>query len=93
MKIWKLSPIDLDFAGWCYSCFKGDAIVRAENEKEARKIAALNLGNFTKKTSGSQETPSSPWDKTNVVKCSELSNSNYSTDGQAELLETMDSDM
>lgn len=90
MKIWKLSPLDLDFDGWCYSRYKGDAIVRAENEKKARKIAAYDFGNLTKKISGSQETPRSPWDNSKVVKCIELDNSNYTTDGPSKLLEPTD---
>ncbi len=93
MKIWKLSPIDLDFAGWCYSRHKGDAIVRAEDEKKAREIAAFDFSNFTKKISGSQETPRSPWDNSTVVKCIELENSNYSTDGLPKLLEPTDYDI
>ena len=93
MKIWKLSPIDLGFAGWRYSRYKGDATVRAENEKKAREIAAIDFGNLTKKTSGSQETPRSPWDNSKVVMCIELDNSNYSTDGPAKLLEPTDYDI
>ena len=86
MKIWKLSPLDLNFAGWCCSIHKGDAIVRAEDEEEARNIATQNFGILAPKVPG-QETPHNPWNDSTVVKCIELDNPNYSTDGPAGLLE------
>jgi len=86
MKIWKLSPLDLDFAGWCCSTYQGDAIVRAEDEEEARNIATQNFGILAEKVPGS-ETPLNPWNDSTIVKCIELDNSNYSTDGPAKLLE------
>ena len=87
MKIWKLIPVDLDFHGWCGSSYKGEAIVRARNEEEARDIASLNFRIFAQKDSPAQQTPSSPWINHAVVKCEELENSKYSTDGPSELLE------
>ena len=87
MKIWKLSPLGLDFAGWCCSCHKGDAIVRAEDEEEARNIANQRFLILAEKVSSCQETPHSPWKDSSVVKCIELDNSKYSTDGPAGLLE------
>ena len=54
MKIWKLSPLDLDFAGWCCSCHKGDAIVRAEDEEEARNIANQRFLILAEKVSSCQ---------------------------------------
>ena len=87
MKIWKLTPINLDFAGWCCSNYKGVAIVRAKNEEEARDIAKWKFWSLAEKISSAQETPSSPWDNPAVVECTELLNSNYPKDGPAELLE------
>jgi len=87
MKIWELSPLDLDFAGWCCSRHKGDAIVRAEDEEEARNIANQRFLILAEKVSSCQETPRSPWEDSSVVKCIELDNSKYSTDGPAGLLE------
>jgi len=87
MKIWKLSPLDLSFHGWRNSDYQRDAIVRAEDEKKAREIATQHFFGFAKKVSSSQETPRSPWDDSTVVKCIELDNSKYSTDGPAGLLE------
>ena len=87
MKIWKLTPVDLEFAGWCCSIHKGDAIVRAEDEQKARRIATQQFGVIAEKVSSCQETPHNPWFDSTVVKCNELDNSKYSTDGPAELLE------
>ena len=86
MKIWKLSPLDLNFAGWRYSEHKGDAIVRAEDEKEARDLAVRHFSSMAEKVSPCQETPRSPWDNSSVVECIELDNSEYPTDGLAKVL-------
>jgi hypothetical protein len=87
MKIWKLSPLDPDFAGWCYSRHLGDAIVRAEDEEQARDIAALRFRRLIPKKRPCQETPRSLWKNPTVVKCIELENSDYSTHGLPRLLE------
>ena len=90
MKIWRLSPIDPDFAGWCCSNYKGIAIVRAKDAEETRKIANKHFWILAEKISSSQDTPSSPWVNPAVVECTELLNSNYPKDGPAELLEPAD---
>ena len=90
MKIWKLTPINPDFAG---SSYNGDAIVRAEDAGKAREIVALRFLELTEKTSSCQKTPSSPWDDPAVVECIELDNSKYSKDGEPELLEPEGFDM
>ena len=87
MKIWRLSPLNPNFAGWCCSRYQGDAIVRAEDEEKARDIAYRHFWSLAEKVSPCQETPRSPWKDSSVVKCIELDNSKYSTDGPAELLE------
>ncbi len=89
MKIWKLSPLDLNFAGWGCRPYHGDLIVRAEDEEEARNIATQKFGAVVLKEPG-QETPLNPWNDPIAVKCIGLDNSNYSTDGPAELLEPED---
>lgn len=83
MKIWKLTPINPDFAG---SSYKGYAIVRAKDANKAREIVALRFLELTEKTSSCQKTPSSPWADPAVVECIELGNSKYSKDGEPELL-------
>ena len=94
MIIWKLSPlVDFDSVDWCCSSHKGDAIVRAKDEEEARDIAFKHFFSLAEKVSSCQETPRSPWNDSTVVKCIELDNSNYSTDGPAELLELADFDI
>ena len=89
MKIWKLSPLDLDFAGWGCRPHHGDLIVRAEDEEKARNIATQKFRAAVPKLPG-QETPLNPWNDSTVVECIELDDSNYSTDGSAELLEPAD---
>jgi hypothetical protein len=87
MKLWKLSPIDPNSATWDSSCYKGDAIIRAEDEKEARSEAVHCFFNLVIYNGPSQETPRSPWNDSLVVQCIELENSEHSTDGPAELIE------
>jgi len=87
MKIWKLSPINIDSAVWIGSYYKGDAIVRAKDEKEAKNIANQKLWSLVGKVSPCQETPHSPWLESSEVECIELNNSKYSKDGPAMLLE------
>ena len=87
MKIWKLFPLDPNSTSWPDDSYKGEVIVRAENEKEARRIAALRLMVLTEQVSICQETPHPPWGDSTVTKCIELDNSKYPTDGPPELLE------
>ena len=87
MKIWKLSPlVDFDSVDWCCSSHKGDAIVRAENEKEARELAVNHFLSLAKYNGPCQKTPCSPWGDSSVVRCIELDNSEYSTGGLAKVL-------
>jgi hypothetical protein len=39
MPIWKLTPIDLEDEEWDRSIYKGDVIVWAKDENEAREVA------------------------------------------------------
>ena len=87
MKIWKLSPHDLSFPGWRNSDYQGDAVVRAEDEKEARNIAASHFWSLSEQVSSCQKTPCSPWDDPAAIECIELDNSDYPIDGLAGLLE------
>jgi hypothetical protein len=40
MSIWKLSPVDFQAEEWKRSRHQGDAIIRAQDEEEARDVAA-----------------------------------------------------
>ena len=92
MKIWKLSPIDPDSPDWCNSDYQGVAIIRAEDEREARDIADHAFRGLPEKVSPCQKTPSSPWGDSAVTKCIELKDSEYDTKGLAKVLEPKDFD-
>lgn len=87
MKIFKLSPHDLGSVHWSSSSYKGLAIVRAEDEEEARDIATKHFLILARKRTPGQETPRSPWNDSKIVKCIEVANSKYSTEGDPVLLE------
>ena len=44
MPIWTLEPLDLGNPNWEASTHKGRVIIRAENEKKARFLAAKAFG-------------------------------------------------
>ena len=44
MPIWTLEPLDLETPNWEASIYKGKVIVRAENERRARFLAAKAFG-------------------------------------------------
>ena len=87
MKILKLFPLDPDSSDWRCSTHKGVAIVRADNEDQARDIARDNLNAIAKQESSCEKTPSSPWTNEEVVGCVPLDDSPYSIDGPPKLLE------
>lgn len=44
MMIWKLTPTDVESSHWRGSTYKGEVIVRAEDEDEARHLAQSSFG-------------------------------------------------
>lgn len=86
MNIYKLEPLDLNYAGWRYSVYKGPALVRAGSEKSARLEAAKVFGIAAEIIYG-QETACEPWTYPAAVEASIVSNSIYSKDGSVGVLE------
>lgn len=88
MKIFKLYPlVDFDSLGWCNSKYQGDVIVRAEDENKAADLASEAFSSdIVTKNGPCQETPRSPWNDSSAVKCIELYDSEYTTDGLAKVL-------
>ena len=86
MKIFKLEPKNLDSHHWNASVFNGIAIVRAEDEKKARRKAAFKFSIAVEIKSNAQPTPISPWILDDHVDCIEETNSGHPIDGDEEIL-------
>lgn len=85
MPIWKLSPTDKRSDHWKASTYKGDVIVRAASEGEARAKATSEFRIATKKVLGGN-TLFSPWDQPDLVICNRLENSSYEEKGPIAIL-------
>jgi len=85
MKIYQLEPNSTAYTGWKHSRYKGELVVRAEDENDARKIASRTLGCFATYRTG-EETSFCPWDMPQFVSCVLLADSRFSVDGRREVL-------
>ncbi len=86
MKIFKLEPKNLNAHHWDASIYQGVVIVRAEDEKKARRKAVLKFTIAVEVKSKAQPTPISPWLLDDYVDCKEENDSKYSIDGNEEIL-------
>ena len=68
MAIWKLTPVDPCDSVWRFSRFCGVVVVRAQNEPQARFIAAEKFRQIVVSPSGSIEA-GSPWPSPLFVRC------------------------
>ncbi len=85
MRIWQLKPLDFRIHHWEASTYQGDAIVRAESEENARRLAADAFGIAVKVVPG-RETPVNPWLYSWLVEAEALEESDYDPDGEEEIL-------
>lgn len=88
MYIWKLSVVDYSSPNWQMSACKGDIIIRARNEKQARLMATKDFTIVTGRILGGG-TGYSPWENNLDTRCERLDDSSYSTRGNPCVLEIM----
>ena len=86
MRIWRLSPVDLSDPNWQASAHRGVAIVRAENEEEARKLAQQAFGVKTRFAPGGGII-APPWQRAELVAAEILPDSPYDPEGAPEVLQ------
>ncbi|MCH8079618.1 MAG: hypothetical protein IIA06_07560 [Proteobacteria bacterium] len=86
MNIWKLSVTNPDSQNWEASTHKGDVIVRAKDERQARMAANQAFIIATKKILG-RSIKLSPWEDSEDTKCELIENGKYSTEGEPCVLE------
>lgn len=87
MKIWKLSIADANSENWSASTFKGNVIVRAETETQARQEAKNQFAIATETVTG-QDIRISPWLQQSDTNCSIYETTKYPLEGLQEILET-----
>ena len=80
MEIWRLKPIVFDSTSWQASAYRGEVIVRAKDESEARKVAIREFGIATKAKLG-KRMRAYPWNDPNIVSCELLDNADYEKNG------------
>lgn len=86
MKIWRLTPVDLDDSNWRASTHREECIVRAESEMEARDTAHRSFWIAAEKDSSSEPIPVSPWKYGNLIRAEQIDASNHSPDGPREVI-------
>jgi hypothetical protein len=85
MSIWALHPVDLMDPSWKASTYRGNAIVRASNERMARETAERAFGVIKRYKSGEGAiTP--PWGRPDLVKVEMVWTSTYDPEGAATVL-------
>lgn len=86
MPIWRLSPIDLSDRNWEASSHRGQVVVRASNEDEARDLAEDAFAVKTRFAPGMGViTP--PWKRPEQVKVELVTDSPYEPEGPPQVLE------
>lgn len=85
MPIWKLMPLSTDTPDWNLSTHRGEVIVRAKDEREARQLATQQFGIAAKRTLG-QSTLLNPWEDAALVSCARIQTHDYQDTGPAAIL-------
>lgn len=80
MPIYKLSPIENGSADWQRSAYKGEVVIRAHSEKDARAIASVSFG-IAKQVTPGEKTTFGPWRDRSSVHCEEIADSNFDAAG------------
>ena len=68
MAIWKLTPFPTHSSDWDLSTYRGEVIVRAKDEWEARQVVTLKFTVAANRELG-QRTPRNPWENAALVSC------------------------
>ena len=89
MMILKLTPIDVESDHWKYSTEKGEVIVRAQDEGQARALANGAFVMPREQVPGA-ETRHMIWSVPDLVTCETIDDWDGETDGPAEILYPVD---
>lgn len=86
MPMWKLIPLPADCDDWELSTYRGEVIVRAKDEREARSLVTRQFAAAAPRKLG-KSTKLDPWENSDLVSCKEIPARNYSYTGPAAILE------
>ena len=86
MPIWKLTPTNLKDAAWQASTYKGEVLVRAADESQARQLAAATLRKWVDVRLVQHTSCTTPWGQHRLVRCSREEGSIYPEEGPYDLL-------
>jgi len=89
MAIWRLRPLNVDSPDWEAITYKGEVIVRAQNEEEARMCATGEFIIATEVKVG-EKMKMDPWSQQDVVSCELLTGSQYPEHGESKVLFPVD---
>ena len=84
--IWRLKALHPSSHHWKASTYRGDAIVRAETETDARRLTAQAFGIRAGNALG-LEVAANPWNRPWLVAAEVLEGSQYDLHGEEEILD------
>jgi len=84
MPVWQLSPVDLSDPNWEASSHRGMAIVRAPDEKTARKVAQSAFGVTTRLKHHPRLI--APWTRAKLVHASHIEDRRFDSEGPSSVL-------
>jgi hypothetical protein len=91
MPFWQLLPIDIASDHWRASTYKGEVIVRATSEAEARSTATATFFTAHARTPG-DPILFSPWGQPAMVRCQRVEGLPYEDQGPAAVVYPFSSD-
>ncbi len=86
MSIWKLTPVDPSDPSWRASSYCGAVVVRATNERIARRTAARAFSIASRFPPRAGISPP-PWLRPSLVRAESITSPLYAPDGGPEVLE------
>ncbi len=86
MRVYELKPTSEALDDWEANEYKGTVIVRAQDEKSARKKVAVSEFGYWERIEELGSDVQSPWEDDKLVICKQLDNSEYEEEGPEEIL-------
>jgi hypothetical protein len=86
MAVWRLVPIDLNDPNWEASSHRGNVVVRARNEREARALAARAFDVKTGFRPG-EGVRFPPWTRAGLAMAERVDDPRFEPEGPPEILE------
>ncbi|MEX2163092.1 MAG: hypothetical protein WD823_02460 [Sulfuricaulis sp.] len=85
VRLWILKIVDTESPDWAASTYKGNVVIRATDERGARREATHRFHIASEKTSGGH-VKANPWSQEALVVCEQYTGNEYSTTGNSGIL-------